>query len=143
MISGLRCCEPMLKFPIRLSRNTVSSYLWLFPFFFTFFVTPWHMEFPGQELVLIPKLQLWQHQIFNPLCWARDETCVPVLPRCHPSRCTTLETPVIISLTHYFFRAHSFFIKFKFLLQQYKHTVIIIEFMKPVVSQLLSFPYCI
>ena len=28
------------------------------------------------------RLQLWQHQILNPLCWAGDQTCIPALPRC-------------------------------------------------------------
>lgn len=29
--------------------------------------------------------------IFNPLCWAEDRTCFPVLKRCHLSRCAIVE----------------------------------------------------
>ena len=59
-----------------------------FFFFFPFLATLQHVEFPaGQGIIsklqLQPKLQLWQHWIFNLLCWARNQTCVPVLPRCH------------------------------------------------------------
>ena len=59
------------------------------------------MELLGQwsdrfevQLQLQPKLQLWQCQIFNQLCWARDQTCVPVFPRCHQSHCATAGTPL-------------------------------------------------
>ena len=69
---------------------------------------------PGarSELQLWPELQLQQHQILNPLCQARDGTCVPVLPRRHRSHCTTAGTPVfpilfvfIYLLTYLLFRA--------------------------------------
>lgn len=45
------------------------------------------------QLWLPRKLQLWQHQIFNLLGRARDQTCVPALPRRHQSHCTTAGTP--------------------------------------------------
>ena len=50
---------------------------------------------PGirSEPQLWPEPQLWQHQILHPLCGARDWACIPVLPRCRPSRCTTAGTP--------------------------------------------------
>ena len=35
---------------------------------------------------------------FNPLCWARDQTCVLVLQRCHQLRCATAGTPVSLCL---------------------------------------------
>ena len=38
-------------------------------------------------------LQLRQHQILNPLCWAGDWNWVPVLPRCCQSHCVTAGTP--------------------------------------------------
>ena len=37
--------------------------------------------------------KLWKHWILNPLCQARDWTCVPVLPKCWPSCCITAGTP--------------------------------------------------
>ena len=51
---------------------------------------------PGirSEVQLGPKAQLWQCQILNPLCWAGDWTCVPVLQRSHQSHCVTLGAPV-------------------------------------------------
>ena len=48
----------------------------------------------GSNPQLQPKPQLWQHWFLNPLCQARDQTCVPVLPRCHLSHCVTVGTPV-------------------------------------------------
>ena len=46
------------------------------------------------ELQLQPKLQrCW---IPNSLCGAGDGTCVPVLPRCHQSCCTTAGTPGVV-----------------------------------------------
>ena len=42
---------------------------------------------------LRPMLQLWQQWIFDPLCWARNQTCVPVLQRHWWSCCATAGTP--------------------------------------------------
>ena len=50
----------------------------------SFLATPRHTEFP------MP--QLWQYLILNPLCWAWDRTCIPVLQKCHRSCCTTAGT---------------------------------------------------
>ena len=44
-----------------------------------------------------PMLQAWQHRILNPLCWARDQTCVPALWRHCWSHCSLVGTPVCIS----------------------------------------------
>ena len=61
-------------------------------FFSLFLVTPWLMEFPGQGSDLSWSCDLccsWgQHQILNPLCWAQDRTCIPVLWRCYQPHCT-------------------------------------------------------
>ena len=50
------------------------------------------MEFPDQGIrsksQLRATLPLWQHQVLNPLPWARDQTCVPALPRCRRCHCT-------------------------------------------------------
>jgi len=79
--------------------GTEPSY---FSFCFCFFGCPatYGVFRPGirSELQSGPKPQLWQHQILNPLCQARDRTSVPVLPRCHPSCCTTAGTPVFLFL---------------------------------------------
>ena len=41
---------------------------------------------------LWPMLQLCQHWIPNPLCWAGDRTCISVFQRCCRSCCTTAGT---------------------------------------------------
>ena len=44
-----------------------------------------HVGFPGQGSDLshsLSKLQLRQCRILNPLRQARDQTCIPALPRC-------------------------------------------------------------
>ena len=47
----------------------------------------------GIRFELWPKLQRQECWILHPLCKAGGWTCVPVLPRCHQSRCTTVGTP--------------------------------------------------
>lgn len=61
--------------------------------FFIFLATP-----PGirSEPQMEPKPQLWQHWILNILWRAGDQTCIPVLPRCHRFCCTTVGTPCIL-----------------------------------------------
>ena len=78
----------------------ITFFSFLFNFFFLvvplfiypFFASPQHMEFPGRDQIqakLRPKPQLQQHQILNPLCQARDGTCIqhsqgasdPVVPQ--------------------------------------------------------------
>ena len=51
---------------------------------------------PGirSKLQFSPKPQLQQCQIFNPLCQARDQPCIPVLPRHCWSHCATMGTPI-------------------------------------------------
>ena len=54
------------------------------------------ISWPGirSELQLWPTQQLWQHSwILNPLCPAWNQTCVPVLQRCHQSHCATVGAP--------------------------------------------------
>ena len=67
----------------------------LFLIFLFWSSTAYGVPGPGirSELQLQPKLQRWPCQIFNPLCWARDRTCVPVPPRCCRSHCSTVRTP--------------------------------------------------
>ena len=48
-------------------------------------------------------LHLWQGQILNPLCRARDWTCVLGLQRCCPSHCTTGGTPTLLYIYIFFF----------------------------------------
>lgn len=50
---------------------------------------------PGirSQAQLQPKLWLRRFWIFNPLVWARDQTCVPALQRDHLSRCAMAGTP--------------------------------------------------
>ena len=45
------------------------------------------------QLQLWPTLQLQQHRSPNPLCWAREQNCVPGLQRHHQSHCATAATP--------------------------------------------------
>ena len=45
---------------------------------FVFMAAQWHMGVPGpgteSKLQLQPTPQLWQYKIYNPLCWAGDQT---------------------------------------------------------------------
>ena len=50
------------------------------------------------EPQLQPMLLLRQCWILNPLCWASNQTYIPVLQRCRPSCCTTVEIPLLQSL---------------------------------------------
>ena len=54
---------------------------------------------PGirSEPQLLPMPQLWQCQIPNPLCWARDQTYIPALPRHCQSCCITAGAPKFLS----------------------------------------------
>ena len=67
-----------------------------FLFFFFFLAALPHMEFlgqgPDQSWGYLPKLQLQQYQILNPLCWGGDPTLVSVLPRHCWSHCATAGT---------------------------------------------------
>ena len=62
-------------------------------FIYIFLAAPWHMELPKPRIRSEPQLrskpQLWQWQILNPLCWARDRNRVPALPRYCQSCCAT------------------------------------------------------
>ena len=49
--------------------------------------------------------QLWQCWILNPLCWARDQTCIPALQRCHRSCCTTAGAPPSLSCSLFTLRS--------------------------------------
>ena len=46
-------------------------------FFFFFLAAPRHKPGIKSKLRLQPMPQLWQHQILNPLYWARDWICIP------------------------------------------------------------------
>ena len=95
---------PFLEAIIAISSDFFSFFLSLFfSFSFSFF---WGGGCPAaygvprsgirSEPQLSPRLQLWQCQILNPLCWARDQTCVPALSRHRWSYCTTAWTPLSI-----------------------------------------------
>jgi len=49
---------------------------------------------------LWPKPQLRQCYILNLPRQAGDQTCIPVLPRCHRSHCVTVGTPGLLFYTH-------------------------------------------
>ena len=75
----------------------------LFSFLFICFIFGHHGIWGSQardriRATVETKLQLWQLQILNALCWARDQTWVPALPRCHQSCCATKSTPRIYFL---------------------------------------------
>ena len=60
----------------------------LFSFLFICFIFGHHGIWGSQardriRATVETKLQLWQLQILNALCWARDQTWVPALPLCH------------------------------------------------------------
>ena len=79
-----------------IKRNKETICQVFFPPFFGLsevYGVPW----PGirSELLLLSRLQLQQRQILNPLCWARDWTCVSVLPGGCWSHCNTTGTPTI------------------------------------------------
>ena len=82
-----------------------SDFLFLISLCFCFFIFghPEAHGVPGTGIrskqQLRPKPQLWRRQILNPLCWAGDQTCVPVLPRHHCSRCRV--NPVLSGITIY------------------------------------------
>ena len=60
---------------------------------FSFFLAaPQHREVPGPGTRSKPQ-QLWQRWILNPLCRARDRTCIPELQQCHRSHCAIVGTP--------------------------------------------------
>ena len=73
----------------------------------SFLATPWHMEVPRpgirSEPQLWPAPKLQQHQILNPLCQARDGTCVPMLQRHQQSCCTTTGAPLATSFIYLLF----------------------------------------
>ena len=50
---------------------------------------------------LLPKPQLWQSWILNPLCQAHDQTCFPALPRYCQSCCATALAPYFFSFKNY------------------------------------------
>ena len=64
----------------------------------SFFCTPRRTGFPDQESDPSHSSHLCHScgnaGSFNPLCWARDWTCVPALQICHQSLCTMLGTLV-------------------------------------------------
>ena len=65
---------------------------------FPFLAALQQMKFLSQGIKSKPHLQhkpqLQQCQLPNPLCQARDQTCIPVIPRCWWSHCFTMGTPV-------------------------------------------------
>ena len=68
------------------------------PFFFFLFLATLGPRSRSKSQ-LRPMPQLCQCQILNPLCWARDQTCIPVLQSCHQSHCPTVRTPAVILST--------------------------------------------
>ena len=85
IIAGFITAEPRWELPI-----------FSFVFFILGYLEAYGVPKPGikSELQLQPKPQLQQCQIPNPLCWAGDGTCIPVLLRYHQSQYTTVEVPV-------------------------------------------------
>ena len=62
------------------------------------------------ELSLSSSTAAIQHrktQLFNPLYWTREQTCILLLPRCCPSCCTTVGAP-----KNKFWRTDFFFFAF-------------------------------
>ena len=76
--------------------------LCFFPFFFFSFLATHMVAYgvPGPGIRF--ELQVQQYQILNPLCRARDWTCVPLLPRRHGSHCATAGTPCSGLLSFHF-----------------------------------------
>ena len=72
-------------------------FTWNVKTFFFFFGRPKVYGVPRLGIRSKPKLwpkpQMQQCQILNPLIRSGDQTCIPVLPRCRRSRCTTAGTP--------------------------------------------------
>ena len=68
----------------------------MLPFFSSFLAIHKHMEFPGQGSDLSCSCDLrcscCNAGSFNPLCQARDRTCILALQRHHQYHCTTLGT---------------------------------------------------
>ena len=94
-------CFPTSSAPQHSHQLWVVFFPFSHPFFFFFFFFPFSflaiphgVPGPGirSELKSWPKPQVWQRQILNPLCQAQDQTCVPALPRCGRSHCTTAKT---------------------------------------------------
>ena len=72
--------------------------------FFLFFLSgrPIAYVVPGLRIRSEPQLwptpQLWQSWIFNPLCWAGNQTCIPARQRCLQAHGATGGTPKNIFL---------------------------------------------
>ena len=65
-----------------------SSSLFVHP---TSYEVPWARD--QTQAIVSTKPQLWQCWILNPLCWAGDGICIPVLPRCRWFHCATVGIP--------------------------------------------------
>ena len=80
-----------------------GRYVYIARVFFSFFGHPKAYGVHGLGIRFEPqlwlKLQFQQCQILNPLCWAGDRTCVPVLPIHHQSSYATAGTPARKFLT--------------------------------------------
>ena len=83
-----------VRFLTHCAMAAMLIWLYFFPLFLGHLKT-YGVPGPGirSELQLRPKLQLQQCRILNPLCWAGDWTCVPVLPRWCQSCCATTRAP--------------------------------------------------
>ena len=86
--------------PLRSTHVILNDRISFFFFPFLFWLlssiqSSWARDHMDPQLWLM--LQLWQCQILNPLCWARDRTCIPVLQRCCQSHYATTGTPKFFS----------------------------------------------
>ena len=104
----LHCPKFLPEFQMYICSSLVdisAQVFFVFLFFFSFLAAPLHMVFLGpgirSEPWLQPKPQLQQWWIFNPLCWVRDWTCVPSLPRGRWSHCATAGTPTQVIFLNY------------------------------------------
>ena len=99
---------PRQHFFLKLLNILDTKFLFIY---FSFLATLWHMAFPSpgirSEPQLQSKLQLWQHWILDPLCWARDQICISALSRCHRSHCAIAGTPIIFKFNIYIYMEYS------------------------------------
>ena len=85
-----------------ISSSPSSSF---FFFFFSLLATSQHMKVPGQRSDPSCRCNLYcsysNASSFNPLFWARDQTCVLELLRHHWFCCITETTPSSLSYVHF------------------------------------------
>ena len=78
--------------------HLLSSVILAYTFAFIHFWLQLHGPGIRSELQSWPKPQLQKCGVLNPLYWARDQTHVPVLPRCCSFHCSTVGSPTFLFL---------------------------------------------